>query len=101
QKDRAMPEQLNINVPEYRVKRPTLIGEELEGMDEVVYVDTDNGNNVSLNVIGATILELCDGKHTAEDITGLILESLPGEHDQVRKDVDHILMEYAAYGLFT
>ena len=95
-----MTDQLNISVPEYPIKRPTLIGEELEGMDEIVYVDTDNGTNVSLNVIGATILELCDGSHTASDITELVVESLSGDREQVRKDIDQILMEYAAYGLF-
>ena len=96
-----MPEQLNISVPEYPVKRPTLVGEELEGMDEIVYVDTDNGTNVSLNVIGATILELCDGEHTADAIVDIVLESLPGDRNQVKKDIDQILTEYAAYGLFT
>jgi len=93
-------EQLNISIPERPIKRPTLIGEELEGMDEVVYVDTDNGTNVSLNTVGATILELCDGEHTADDIANLILENLSGERNQVQKDVQQILMEYAAYGLF-
>ena len=96
-----MTEQLNISVPEYPTKRPTLIGEELEGMDEIVYVDTDNGTNVSLNVIGATILELCDGHHTANDIIEIVLDSLAGDREQVKKDIDQILVEYAAYGLFT
>ena len=96
-----MTEQLNISVPEYPIKRPTLIGEELEGMDEIVYVDTENGTNVSLNVIGATILELCDGSHTMDNIVEIVLESLPGDQAQVKKDIEQILMEYAAYGLFT
>jgi len=94
-------EQLNISVPEYPIKRPTLIGEELEGMDEIVYVDTDNGTNISLNVIGATILELCDGDHSADRIAEIVLESFSGDRQQVKKDIDQILMEYAAYGLFT
>jgi len=93
--------QLDTSVPEHPVKRPTLIGEELEGMDEVVYVDTESGINVSLNVIGATILELCDGEHSIENITDLVLENLSGEREQVSKDIRHILMEFAAYGLFT
>jgi len=93
-------EQPEIKVPEYPVKRPTMIGEELEGMDEVVYVDTESGTNVSLNVIGATILELCDGKHSIENITDLVLENLSGEREQIKKDIHHILIECAAYGLF-
>jgi hypothetical protein len=92
--------QLDISVPEYPLKRPTLVGEELEGMDEIVYVDTDNGTNVSLNLIGATILELCDGSHSENDIIDLVLESLSGDRKQVQKDIHHILMEYVAYGLF-
>ncbi|MES0371041.1 MAG: PqqD family protein [Mariprofundaceae bacterium] len=96
-----MTESLNLSAPEQPIKRPTLVGEELEGMDEVVYVDTENGTNVSLNVLGATILELCDGDHTIDSITDLILETLPGDREQVKKDVHHMLIEFTAYGLFT
>jgi len=94
-------EPLNISPPAQPIKRPTLVGEELEGMDEVVYVDTENGSNVSLNVLGATILELCDGEHTIDSITDLIIETLPSDRKQVKKDVHHMLIEFAAYGLFT
>ena len=95
-----MTTSLNITVPTHPIKRPSLVGEELEGMDEVVYVDTENGTNVSLNILGATILELCDGSHTEKDIVHLILENLSGDAELVAKDVQQILMEYAAYGLF-
>lgn len=95
-----MTTHLDTSIPEHPIKRPTLVGEELEGMDEVVYVDTETGTNVSLNVVGATILELCDGQHSISDITDLVLESLPGDREQVEKDIRHILMEYAAYDLF-
>lgn len=96
-----MSEQLEISIPKHPIKRPSLVGEELEGMDEIVYVDTESGTNVSLNVIGATILELCDGNHSIENIIDLVLENLSGEREQVSKDIHHILMEFAAYGLFT
>jgi len=89
-----------ITIPERPLKRPTLVGEELEGMDEIVFVDTENDTSVSLNIIGATILELCDGEHTEAAIAELIMESLPGDTAQVRKDIHHILEEFAAYGLF-
>jgi len=77
-----------------------LIGEELQGMDEFIFVDTASGTNVSLNTIGATILELCDGQHTADDITSLIVETTGGAPEQVAADVRDILQEFAAYGLF-
>ncbi|MDX8397064.1 MAG: PqqD family protein [Mariprofundaceae bacterium] len=91
---------ITFQIPEYPTKRDSLIGEELEGMDETIFIDIESGTNVSLNVIGASILELCDGSHTAEQITQIIIESTSAEPAQARKDTHNILLEFAAYGLF-
>jgi len=95
-----MNEQTTFTIPEYPTKRPSLIGEELEGMDETIYVDAENGSHVSVNTIGAAILELCDGSHTVEQITTIITESVNGDAERIRKDTHHILQEFAAYGVF-
>lgn len=95
-----MSELPSFAAPEYPVRRPTLVGEEMEGLDEIIYVDNDSGTSVSLNTMGAAILELCDGHHALDDIVTIILETVGGEEDQVRRDVGAILQEFAAYGLF-
>jgi len=91
---------IEFHIPTYPTKRFRLIGEELEGMDETIFVEIESGTNISLNVIGASILELCDGTHTAEQIADIIIESTQADAAQVRKDTQHILLEFAAYGLF-
>jgi len=87
-------------VPEYPVRRPTLVGEEMEGLDEIIYVDSDSGSSISLNTVGAAVLELCDGHHALSDIVAIILETIGGNEEQVSRDVRDILQEFAAYGLF-
>jgi methyltransferase-like protein len=89
----------DIHVPERPCKRPELVGEEMDGMDEVVYVDTETGSNYALNIVAATILELCDGTRTSDDITAVILGNLEADPERVRKDTQAILEEFAAYGL--
>jgi len=95
-----MNKQTTFSIPEYPSKRPSLIGEELEGMDETIYVDAENGSHVSVNTIGAAILELCDGSHTVEQIIAIIIESVDGNPERIRKDTHNILLEFAAYGVF-
>jgi len=95
-----MSEQTIFSIPEYPTKRPSLIGEELTGMDETIYVDAETGSHVSVNVIGAAILELCDGSHTVDDITNIITQSVDGDAERIAKDTQNILLEFAAYGVF-
>ncbi len=95
-----MDEQNTFSIPEYPTKRPSLIGEELTGMDETIYVDAETGSHVSVNIIGAAILELCDGSHTAEQITNIVIESVDGNPERIRKDTQNILLEFSAYGVF-
>jgi methyltransferase-like protein len=89
----------DIHVPERPCKRPELVGEEMEGMEEVVYVDTETGSNYALNIVAATILELCDGTRTSDDIAAVILGSLDADPVRVHRDTQAILEEFAAYGL--
>ena len=87
-------------VPEHPRARPTWIGEELEGLDEIIYVDTESGASISVNTIGAAILDLCDGEHNADQIATIIADTLQAEPFQVLQDTQNILEEFAAYGLF-
>jgi Coenzyme PQQ synthesis protein D (PqqD) len=89
----------DIRIPERPCKKPELVGEELEGMDEVIYVDAETGSNFSLNIVAATILELCDGTRTDADIAAIILSNMDADPERVHNDTRAILEEFAAYGL--
>jgi len=95
-----MTETAGIHVPLRPKKKASLIAEELEGMDEVIFVDTEDGSNFSLNTMASAILEMCDGEHTADDIVRLICETFHGDMERISKDTHAILTEFAAYGLF-
>lgn len=89
----------NITVPEKPLKKEGLISEELEGMDEVIFVDDETGSNFSLNTVAAAVLELCDGTHSCEDIARILSETLKADREVALKDTHHILIEFVAYGL--
>jgi len=95
----ALNHPLDVEIPERPRKLPTLTGEELEGMNEVIYVDTETGSNYSLNLVAATILELCDGTRTSDEIAAIILDNMEADAERVRGDTRAILEEFAAYGL--
>jgi len=95
-----MNQPAEFSFPEYPIKRPTLIGEELSDMDETIYVDNESGSHIAVNTVGSAILELCDGTHTAAQIASIIAESVDCDPDRVHKDTQHILQEFAAYGAF-
>lgn len=90
-------------LPEYPQREPSLFGEELEGLDEVVYVRPVDGASFSLNLTAASILDLCDGKHSRESIARLLHDSLPTDDTPdlatVRADVDAILGNFIEQGL--
>jgi len=88
-----------FSVPERPRKRPGLIREELEGMDEVIFVDDASGSNFAMNQMAAVILELCDGSRTPQAIADIIAESLSADPAQVAADTEAILTEFSAYGL--
>ncbi|PJC70499.1 MAG: hypothetical protein CO017_05085, partial [Zetaproteobacteria bacterium CG_4_8_14_3_um_filter_59_5] len=59
-------------LPEHPEKIANLSSEELEGLDEVIYVRPDTGASFSLNLTAAAVLDLCDGKRSRTDIAGII-----------------------------
>lgn len=82
-------------------KTPGLESEELEGLDEVVYVRTEDGSSFSLNLTAAAVLELCDGHRTPEQIASLIADWSGEEPAGIQHDISAILAEFAEYGLIT
>ena len=80
-------------------KADDLQSEELDGMDEVVYVRADGNVACSLNLTASAILDLCDGTRDMDDIVSLICESLHADPEQVRKDAETIMKEFVEYGL--
>jgi len=86
-------------LPEYPMRRDTLVFEDLENTQEVMITDNADGSSLSLNLIATTILESCDGKHSIADMVTMICETLDAEPEIVRKDVNAILEEFAIFGL--
>ncbi len=86
-------------LPEYPLKVENLLCEELEGLDEVVYVQPEDGASFSLNPTAAAILDLCDGSRTADDLAAILHETLGASLEEARADVDAILAEFVDYGL--
>jgi len=76
-----------------------LQSEELDGMNEVVYVRADDGAACSLNLTASAILDLCDGTRSLEDIVDIICESLHVDREQARRDADAIMKEFVEHGL--
>ena len=94
-----MSDVLNITVPERPVRRENIIAEELEGMDEVIFIDPESGENYAMNNMAAVILDLCDGQHSAEDISRIIEQTLSGDFERIHKDVQAMLAEFSAFNL--
>jgi len=90
---------LNISVPEKPIKKDGLTYEEMEDMDEVIFVDDETGSNFSVNLVAAAVLDLCDGNHTAEDIADFISETLNTDKQRALIDTQAILSEFVAYGV--
>ncbi len=88
-----------LRLPERPRKREGLVREELEGMDEVIYLDEDTASHFALNATAAAVLELCDGTRTVEEIADVIAAATQAPPDEVRKDVQMILTEFLGYGL--
>ncbi|MDX8390882.1 MAG: PqqD family protein [Mariprofundaceae bacterium] len=88
-------------MPDRPKKIDGLESEELEGLDEVVYVRRDDGSCFSLNPTASVILDLCNGQRTCEDIMLTLQEDLTVEKEQLLKDIEAILTEFNEYGLTT
>ncbi len=94
-----MDDILNISIPEKPIKRDGLTCEEMEGMDEVIFVDSETGSNFSVNLVAAAVLDLCDGNHTDEDIANFLSETLDIGRQCALIDTQAILSEFVAYGV--
>jgi hypothetical protein len=94
-----MSDILDITIPEHPIRREHIIAEELEGMDEVIFIDPETGDNFAMNHMAAVVLDLCDGKHSAQDIIQIIHEALSGDMERIDKDVHAILSEFVAFKL--
>ncbi|MDQ6950495.1 MAG: PqqD family protein [Mariprofundales bacterium] len=79
--------------------KPGLELEELEGIDEVVVIDGEGQRCVSLNLTAAAVLEMCDGKHTAQNIANEITQASGADSVQVEADVAALLAELTQYQL--
>ncbi len=74
-------------------QKPDLAFEELEGLDEVVVIDHETGNCVSLNITAAAVLELCDGTRDIGEISSVLAESFTIPVTNVREDIDRLLKQ--------
>ena len=94
-----MSKPLDFEVPEYPIRQENIICEELEGMDEVIFVDSETGNNYAMNRMAGIILDLCDGKHNSNDMAHVIHEALQGDLQRIHTDTEAVLCEFSGYGL--
>jgi len=88
-----------MTVPAKPLKVETLESDELEGMDEVIYVDREDGNSFSLNLTASAILELCNGQRGMAEIVELVREQCHEDGTRLARDVEAILEEFAKYGI--
>ncbi len=86
-------------LPECPEKIAELSGEELEGLDEVVYVRPGDGACFSLNMTASAVLELCNGKRSRDEIAYEINRALQTGIEQAKADVDSIIENFVEYGL--
>jgi len=76
-----------------------LASEELEGLDEIIYVDPENGASFSMNPTAAAILDLCNGQRSIDDLAAILHDTVHADMKQARTDVEAILTEFAEHGL--
>ena len=85
--------------PEYPERIAGLDSEELEGLDEVIYVRAGDGASFSLNLTAAAVLDLCNGRRSRREIAAEI-EKLPTpDGEDVAADVDRIIEQFVEHGL--
>ena len=90
---------MSLTLPDYPLRRDTLVFEDLKDTQEVMVTDNTDGSSLSLNFIATGILEACDGQHSIQDMVSMICDTLQVEEDKVQQDVHAILEEFAAFGL--
>jgi len=86
-------------LPERPEKVEDLLSEELEGLDEVVFVRPEDGASFSLNPTAAAILDLCNGQRSHDDLIAILHDTVHADVEQAKTDLEAILTEFAEYGL--
>jgi len=86
-------------LPEYPEKVEGLLSEELEGLDEVVFVHPEDGASFSLNPTAAAILDLCNGQRSQDELVAILHDTVKADVAEARADMGSILAEFAEYGL--
>jgi len=86
-------------LPERPEKVEGLLSEELEGLDEVVYVQPEDGASFSLNPTASAILDLCNGQRSHDDLSAILHETVNADINQASADIESILAEFVEYGL--
>ena len=86
-------------LPEKPLKVQGLEYAELEGLDETICLDTEDGSSFSLNTTAVALLDLCDGRRSHEEIAAIISDSSDAEKSQVLKDIQAILEQFTELGL--
>ena len=86
-------------LPEQPLKVSGLEYAELEGLDETICLDTEDGSSFSLNTTAVAMLDLCDGRRSYEEIAAIISDSSGAEKSQVLQDILIILEQFAELGL--
>jgi len=71
---------------------------ELDGLDEVVCMEPRSTSSIALNTTAWAVLELCDGRHSVEEISRIICEATGGEAARVHADVMAILGRFVELG---
>lgn len=70
--------------------------EELDG--EILLFNMSSQTILHTNQTGALVWKLCDGQHTAVEITQLLQAAYPDAADQIGEEVPQILDSFAAEG---
>jgi len=76
-----------------------LVSEELEGLDEIIYVNAESGSSFSLNPTAAAVLDLCNGQRSHDDLATVLHDTMHVGMRQAMADVEAILAEFAGNGL--
>jgi len=86
-------------LPERPEKVEGLLSEELEGLDEIVFVRPEDGASFSLNPTAAAILDLCNGQRSHDDLVAILHDTVKADIEQAKLDMESILTEFVEYGL--
>lgn len=77
---------------------PATLRREVE--DELLLYSPESGETLLLNATAAAIAELCDGSRSASEITGVVLECVPGAaRETVEADVARTLESLREKGM--